>query len=221
MNLNPDTRASLILRLRDSDDQAAWNEFVQIYEPLILRLTSRFGMQPADASEATQEVLLQITKVVEKWSPDRSKGTFRGWLSTVARNVITRFLQRQKSFANKNGIAIGDTAFHESIKQIPEHSELDSETYDLEFRRQVFAWAIGEVKKRFNETTWKAFWLTQIENFDVAHAAHQLNISTGAVYIGRSRIMKSLRELVQRQIDDGWQAFENQQSFSRKVGEER
>ena len=36
--MEPTTRQSLVLRLRNLDDQAAWAEFVGIYEPLIYQL---------------------------------------------------------------------------------------------------------------------------------------------------------------------------------------
>jgi RNA polymerase sigma-70 factor (ECF subfamily) len=36
--VEPTTRPSLMLRLRDAHDQQAWREFVSIYEPLLLRL---------------------------------------------------------------------------------------------------------------------------------------------------------------------------------------
>ncbi len=45
--LNPETRASLILRLGDPEDHVAWAEFMQIYEPLLLRLATRWGLQHA------------------------------------------------------------------------------------------------------------------------------------------------------------------------------
>lgn len=32
---NPETRASLLLRVRDASDQDAWAEFAEIYQPVI------------------------------------------------------------------------------------------------------------------------------------------------------------------------------------------
>ena len=52
----PETRPSLLLKLRDARNQQAWTEFLEIYQPLILRLTRRRGLQEADAREVTQEV---------------------------------------------------------------------------------------------------------------------------------------------------------------------
>ena len=44
-----ETRLSLIARLSDHDDVAAWEEFVAIYVPLLYRLARQKGLQHADA----------------------------------------------------------------------------------------------------------------------------------------------------------------------------
>jgi len=42
MNL-PETRPSLLLRVRDPGDRAAWDEFSEIYRPVIMRLARVSG----------------------------------------------------------------------------------------------------------------------------------------------------------------------------------
>ncbi len=55
------TRASLLLRLRAGpDDQAAWQEFVARYGPLIYGWCRHWRMQPADAEDIAQSVLLKL-----------------------------------------------------------------------------------------------------------------------------------------------------------------
>lgn len=56
MTSAPTTRASLLLRLRDSRDHTAWVEFVTLYEPVVYRLLRRHGLQDADAQELMQEL---------------------------------------------------------------------------------------------------------------------------------------------------------------------
>jgi RNA polymerase sigma-70 factor (ECF subfamily) len=66
----PETRPSLIRRLRDSGDAEAWQEFVAIYQPLVYRLARGKGLQDADAQELVQDVMIAVSGAVENWVPD-------------------------------------------------------------------------------------------------------------------------------------------------------
>ena len=67
----PETRASLILRLPDATDVEAWDEFVEIYRPLVYRVARGRGFQDADANDVAQEVLVAVAGAVDRWVPDR------------------------------------------------------------------------------------------------------------------------------------------------------
>ena len=45
------TRASLLLRLRDAQDNAAWSQFVSIYTPLIFAFCRGRGLSETDGSD--------------------------------------------------------------------------------------------------------------------------------------------------------------------------
>lgn len=65
----PDTRISLILRLPRSADGAAWREFVELYEPLILRFARARGLQSNDAQELVQRVFVAVAAQSNVGSP--------------------------------------------------------------------------------------------------------------------------------------------------------
>ena len=77
MNRPQETRPSLIARLKDPADQEAWETFVEIYQPVVYRVGIQKGLQPADAEDVTQKVLISVSQAVEKWKPDPNRAKFR------------------------------------------------------------------------------------------------------------------------------------------------
>jgi RNA polymerase sigma factor (sigma-70 family) len=184
----PDTRASLLLRLQQPDDERAWQEFVEIYQPLIERLALRYGLQSADAQDISQEVLARVAKAIPEWEHDPARGSFRGWLTRVTRNLtIEQFRTRaRRPLTNPES------------GQLEQFQRDADSIFQLEQQRELFGWAARKARDQFVPTTWQAFWLTAVEQQSPSEVAEQLGLSTGAVYIARSRVMARLRELIEQ-----------------------
>jgi RNA polymerase sigma-70 factor (ECF subfamily) len=191
MNPAPDTRASLLARIRNPADQAAWHQFVEIYRPLILRLARQKGMQEADAEDVVQDVLVAVAKAVEQREHDRKRAKFRTWLHRVAHNAILNALTRGRPDRGS-----GDSALLAVLDGHESHTGPDSDLLRLEYRREVFRWAVRQIRKEFHQATWDAFWLTAVEGRAVEVVAEELAKNPGTIYAARSRVIRRIQEKV-------------------------
>ncbi len=198
MSRVPETRASLILRLPSADDAEAWREFVSIYEPFVFRFARRGGLQDADARELVQNVMLSVARAVGRWKPDSSRGRFRTWLFRIARNQLLDILAKRSRDEVTNRVTSNSELFDlvcssSSDGQVELHSAQ---------RRELFRWASDRVKNCVKPQTWRAFWMTAVEDQDPESVAIQLNMTTGAIYIARSRVISRLRDEVKKWEND-------------------
>src|SRR5947207_2523833 len=145
----PQTRMSLLLRLRDPRDAQAWSDFVDLYAPLVYRQARRAGLQDADAADVTQEVFRAVAANIAKFDYDARRGEFRGWLYRVTQNKIRDAASRRQVTGS------GDTAVYELLCEQPEDGTAPN-AWDQDFRERLLAWAYDQVRARCEAATWQA-----------------------------------------------------------------
>jgi RNA polymerase sigma-70 factor (ECF subfamily) len=188
------TRASLLARLGDPGDRAAWQQFVELYGRLVYTFARRRGLQDADAADLTQEVFLALAQGAGRWRYDPQQGSFRGWLYGVTHHKLARFLQRRQT----QPLGSGDSNAQQRLAEEPGPSDGLEQAWEQEFQRQLFRVAAEQVQGHFAPTTWQAFWQTAVEGRPAALVAAELGLSVGAVYVARSRVLARLAEQVQQ-----------------------
>jgi RNA polymerase sigma factor (sigma-70 family) len=191
MTLTPTTRPSLLLRLRNSQDHEAWLEFVSLYEPLTYRLLRRHGMQDADAREIMQELFLIVSRNIDRWDPDPNRGSFRGWLRHVARNLVIKWLKH----GQRRLIAVGDSELQAMFEMQPDNSPETAE-FDEEFRCFLFQRASDQVRAEVEPGTWQAFWETAALGTSPTEAGKKLGMAAGAVRVAKCRVLARLKAAV-------------------------
>jgi RNA polymerase sigma-70 factor (ECF subfamily) len=189
MTFSPTTRASLLLRLRDRQDHEAWVEFVSIYEPVAYRLLRRHGLQDADAREVMQELFMAVSRSIDRWDPARERGSFRGWLARVIRNLVINWLKHKE----RRVIASVGSDLQSMLDNLPAESAAESAEFDRELHRVLFQRAAEQVREEVQPATWQAFWETGVVGTSAEAAAKKLGMQVGAIRVAKCRVLARLR----------------------------
>ena len=194
-NNHSETSLSLLLKLKNEPiDNASWVEFVTRYEPMILKWCSKWGLQDADASDVSQNVLLKIAKYMSRfeYKPD---GGFRKWLRRVTYNAWCDHLSGHK-WAGAGGDAI--RIVFESAEARDDLLEMIEEEYN----RQIIGDAKAVVQNRVEPHIWRAFEMMAEQGKSANETAAELNIAVGNAYVCKSRIQRMLTEEIAKMESD-------------------
>lgn len=196
---SPLTRASLLVQLRDGANHGAWREFMQLYGPVIYGFARKRGLQDADAADLMQDVMRSVTGAIGRLDYDRNQGSFRGWLFTITRNKIFNFLSARRIRPQGSS----DTTTNQLLETQSDTTD-SSADWDLEYQRRLATLAMDRIRSEFQDSTWQAFQLTAVEGIAASTAAQQTGLSTGAIYVAKSRVLARLKtevETLRRQED--------------------
>lgn len=193
----PETSYSLIDQIKDISNGPAWKEFYAIYQPVVFRMARKRGMQDADAHDVIQQIFVSVSRSIQTWENTDDAPPFRAWLTTVARNAITKALDRMPK-----DVATGSTSVFKLLDAYPEDGSTSNELI-RETRREIACWAMKQIRHEFNEDLWEIFQRTAIECVPIATLAIELGRSKGSIYVARFRVLARLKEKI-RESSQYW-----------------
>ena len=94
------TRLTLLQKIKNCQDEQSWEEFVDYYKGYIYAIILNMNINYHDTQDLVQAVLLKAWKNLPEFEYDPGKGRFRGWLTTVTKNTVKRFLHKQSRQLN-------------------------------------------------------------------------------------------------------------------------
>ena len=153
----PETNESLIVQVRDPSNRAAWDQFEQLYRPVIFRIARAKGLQHADALDLVQQVLISVSSAIDRFEKQHEGVRFRNWLGRITRNAILKALSRRPRDRASGGSDVLDV-----LSEIPADPETEA-LINLEYRRELFQRAAQQVRSQSQEVTWLAFEMTELQ----------------------------------------------------------
>jgi RNA polymerase sigma-70 factor, ECF subfamily len=179
------TSRTLLIRLRDSEDQRAWDEFHVRYSPMIRGWCHRWF--PREADDMAQEVLLILARRLRTFEYDPGVGRFRGYLKTVTERLMAELKDRERGRPRLAGEGLLEQA--EASQDL--WDRLAGE-YDLELLKR----AKDNVRGRVEENTYRAYEATAEHGRKGAEVARELGMTVGAVHQAKYKVLIALQEEV-------------------------
>jgi len=191
------TRASLLQRVRNLGDQQSWNQFVELYGPIILRYLRRMGVADPTDRDLAQEVLTLVMQRIGTFEYDPQRGRFRAWLWKITRNRASRHFTESA----RQPAAAGGSGHQIRVSQVPDDACPDAWVED-EWQKRRLEVAIQRVRPKVQETTWQSFALRFFDGLSNDQIARRLGISTASVYTNICRVVRRLRKAVEETEDE-------------------
>lgn len=186
------TSSLMLERLKDPDDSTIWRQFVERYQPMIIRSARRFGLGAEDAQDAAQHTLLAFFTAYRDGKYDREKGRLRHWLFGIARHWILNVFEKQCRKEVGISAQTDQTGF---FARIPDDNRLE-EIWEHEWREATLQQCLAQVRQEFDAKTFRAFELFAHDGLPARQVAEQLGMTSNAVFIAKHRILKRIRELL-------------------------
>ncbi len=177
------TRKSMLLAMQRNEN-AAWEEFLEFYGPLITLRANDYRLTPQETEELRQDICVSIFTKNSLASYDPARGRVRDYLRGIITHRAVDIIRRRP----QQGAPAPE----------PSSAEEDRERFEREWREFVFEKALAEVKSRCDDLTFMAFQLHAWQGRPAKEVAQELGMTEQNVFLASSRITQRLRAEVKR-----------------------
>jgi len=192
------TRASLLGRLKDWEDNESWRDFFNTYWKLIYGFAIQRGLSHEEAQEAVQETVVAVAKSIGKFQYDPQVCAFKTWLLGVTRSKIAnQFARRARHPAAAACVSRDGSSTTGQVNRMPDEQAAQSDkAWDEEWQKNLMEAAINRVKRRVSIEQYQMFDLFVLKNWPARDVAKTLGVTITHVYVAKHRISKLVRKEV-------------------------
>lgn len=179
-----------LLDLARSGNNQAWEQLVDIYQPLIAAWLRRHSVPVQDAADVAQEIMTIMIREIPRFEHSGRTGAFRSWLRNVTANRVRQFWRDGRVRPK----AVGDSDFRMMLSELEDpHSEMTARwnaQHDLHVLQQITA----SITEEFTAKSMQIFRRHVLQQLPAGEVAAEFGISVAGVYQVKSRILRRLRE---------------------------
>ncbi|MGB7770039.1 MAG: sigma-70 family RNA polymerase sigma factor [Verrucomicrobiia bacterium] len=193
------TRATLIQRLKDWQDQSSWQDFFDTYWKLIYGTAIKSGLTAAEAQDVVQETMISVAKHMPAFKYDPAIGSFKTWLLNMTRWRITDQLRKRGPFVASHSASNDPETGTRTVEKVidPMGRDLDA-LWEAEWEKNLLDAAMAKVKRRLDPQKYQIFDLYVNKGWPPEKVAATFGISVDQVYLAKHRTTELIREEVKK-----------------------
>ena len=187
------TRASLLSRLKDWDDESSWRDFFNTYWKLIYGTAVNSGLSDAEAQDVVQETIISVSKSMPGFKYNSRIGSFKSWLLKLTHWRIVDHCRKRRSQKDINDLTITELESHlMAMQAISVPSELENQ-WDREYQQNLMDAAMERVKNKVDPKHFQIFDLYVLKEIPVKRIAAILAVRVSTVYLVKHRLSKLIQ----------------------------
>ena len=185
---NETTRSSVLKAVANTENEAAWSRFFDLYAGFVNSIARSKGLSADDADDVVQVVFGDLARKLPEFEYDRTKGKFRSYLVGL---VNWRVMDRLKS--GKRDADLKAKLREEAKSSVGRD---DDGFAEREWQAAAMEAALRRMKSEVRPEHYAAFVASAVEGQDTETVMKLHGISRDNLYQIRTRLTAKLRETV-------------------------
>lgn len=183
---NESTRSSVLRAVANTENEAAWQRFFDLYAGFVFSIARSKGLNDTDADDIVQMVFSDLARNLPSFKYDREKGRFRSYLAAL---VKWRVIDRLKAVRRDADLKAD---FMEEAKFAATTEDEDFE--EREWQSAAMEETLRRIKPEVRPEHYAAFVASAVEGQDTDVVTKLYGISRDSLYQIRKRLTVKLRE---------------------------
>ena len=183
---NETTRSSVLRAVANTENEAAWQRFFDLYAGFVFSIARSKGLNDTDADDIVQMVFSDLARNLPSFKYDREKGRFRPYLAAL---VKWRVIDRLKAVRRDADLKAD---FMEEAKSAATTEDEDFE--EREWQSAAMEETLRRIKPEVRPEHYAAFVASAVEGQDTDVVTKLYGISRDSLYQIRKRLTVKLRE---------------------------
>lgn len=193
------TRATLLHRLKDWQDQRSWQDFFDTYWKLIYSVAIKGGLTKSEAQDVVQETMMAVAKHMPSFQYDPSLGRFKAWLLNLTRwRIIDQY--RKRSPNPPEDTATGTKVTDKLIDPASDDLKI---LWDTEWKKTMLEAALVKVRRRVDPQKFQIFDLYVNKEWPPERVAKAFGITVNQVYLAKHRVADEIKSELSRLEEKG------------------